>query len=123
MIVRFWGWVCRLGSTDRVPSFGGKEGGDEKVQAIELPVSELGLFLFLHLHPDATAHRYANILTAIRIRFRRQDLLLSPVSVTVDSIFLPSPRSFPFVRILLLLPGPVIVAMIFYHCHALLPLL
>lgn len=60
----FWEMLCmfhchspRLGSSEKVPCFGGKDGGDEKVQAIELPVSQLGLFLFLHLHPDSTTHR------------------------------------------------------------------
>lgn len=44
----------RLGSTERVSSGVHKE---DKVQAVELSVSQLGLFLFLHLHPDSTNHR------------------------------------------------------------------
>ena len=60
--------VCRfdrLGTMEAVP-YGlsrdlstsmSRERGDDKVQSIELPVSQLGLFLFLHLHPDSTTHR------------------------------------------------------------------
>lgn len=51
----------RLGSTEKVSGGVGKEG---KVQAIELSVSQLGLFLFLHLHPDSTNHRCGRTLAA-----------------------------------------------------------
>eukprot|EP00903_Cladosiphon_okamuranus_P009851 g9361.t1 len=60
----FWEMLCmyqchspRLGSTEKASGGVTKEG---KVQAIELSVSQLALFLFLHLHPDSTNHRSAS---------------------------------------------------------------
>ncbi|CAN0137647.1 unnamed protein product, partial [Ectocarpus sp. 12 AP-2014] len=57
----FWEMLCmyqchspRLGSTEKVSVGVGKE---DKVQSVQLSVSQLGLFLFLHLHTDSTNHR------------------------------------------------------------------
>ncbi|CAB1108745.1 unnamed protein product [Ectocarpus sp. CCAP 1310/34] len=60
----FWEMLCmyqchspRLGSTEKVAVGVGKE---DKVQSVQLSVSQLGLFLFLHLHTDSTNHRLAS---------------------------------------------------------------
>lgn len=52
----------RLGSMEKVPYGVSRDPCNEKVQSIELPVAHLGLFLFLHLHPDSTTHRFESCL-------------------------------------------------------------
>lgn len=75
----------RLGSTEKVSSGVGKE---DKVQSVQLSVSQLGLFLFLHLHTDSTNHRYAH--TSRRVGVQLFCFFFSFLGVVVRMFLLAS---------------------------------